>query len=537
VVDPPSTGAPLGTEVWTAVGSYGEARMRVADVQPLGEASRARVVTALSASRADDDFTYLDPTASTPGHDVYAKRINANHAAVDGLASLALPVAFGRGREGTLTITALLQARRQQVPGTVLEPTPYQRFDSDRELASVAVTIPGACAAKDEWDVRAWGRRDELALNNPLSTPALGPTQTSDAIVASGGAASWRGDFGRASVTAQVDGSEERYIPGTWLGGTAPAGSARASLGGALDGEWRATQIWSWEATARADGWSDTSDDPSLTPHSELRPTGHLGTQVRVGPVTLLAHGGAVARPPSFVELFGDRGEFIGNPSLRPESAWTIDAGGRVASKRSAPLRGRAEVALFGTWANDLIVFVPQGAYGQALATNIGSARILGIEAEAAASALGFELRVAYTGMTTENDSQCAATAGTLAPTTGCARPPLPGRPANDLVADLTYTLGTVRARWGLDAVTGMIADQVGTVLVPARVLNSAGLRFDVPGVRGLRLAVDVRNVFDERTTTYDGPLGPVHEPIGDAYEYPIPGRTFLASVRWATGE
>ena len=41
------------------------------------------------------------------------------------------------------------------------------------------------------------------------------------------------------------------------------------------------------------------------------------------------------------------------------------------------------------------------------------------------------------------------------------------------------------------------------------------------------------RNLFDVRTGTYDGALGPVREPIGDFYEYPLPGRTFLVSARF----
>ena len=64
--------APESTDVWAAAGSFGEARLRVGDVRALG--GGGRIATALSASRADDDFTYLDPTASSPGHDVYAKR-------------------------------------------------------------------------------------------------------------------------------------------------------------------------------------------------------------------------------------------------------------------------------------------------------------------------------------------------------------------------------------------------------------------------------------------------------------------------------
>jgi outer membrane cobalamin receptor len=541
VVDPPAPRAPTGSEVWAAAGSFGAARMRVADVRALGgEASGTRLVTALSASRADDAFTYFDPTLATPG---YSTRENSGHAAANGLVSLTTPLRGGRLNDATLTFTTLLQARHQQVPGTVLAPTPAQMLDSNRELASLAVALPSALGRPGgepggEWGARAWVRRDQLALTDRLATPAQGPTHTNDQIAATGGALSWNGALDPAlSVSAQVDGSEEIYAPGTWSGATTPPGATRTSLGGALDAEWHVTGAWSLTGSARGDAWNDTTGSaPSGSPssHAEAHPTGHLGTEVRAGPIVLAAHGGAVERAPSFVERFGDRGEFIGNPGLLPESAWTVDAGGRIASKTSAPVRGRAEVALFSTWATDLIVFVPQGAYGQAIATNIGQARMLGVEIEAAANAFGFDLRVAFTGMATENDSACAEASGAIGASTVCNRPQLPGRPADDLVADLAYTLGPVRARWGVDAVSGMIADSVGAVVVPPRVLNSAGLRLQVPGGRGVRLALDVRNVFDVRTATYAGAFGPVVEPIGDAYEYPLPGRSFLATVRFA---
>jgi hypothetical protein len=536
VLDPPTTRAPLGTEVWSAVGSYGTARMRVANVSALDASNQTRLVTALSASRADDDFSYFDPTASTPGHDVYATRLNSRHAAVNGLTSLALPVRFGPKDDGTLTVTTLLQARRQEIPGTVLAPTPSQVLDSNRELASVALAMPSGRSGHGEWTVRAWGRRDDLRLRYPDATAALGPSHTDDAIVATGGALEWGGpidDAQRASVQVHVDGSAERYAPSAWVGSPIPPGAERTSLGGAVDASYRATGAWTLTGTGRADVWNDASDDPSSPARVQARPTGHLGTELREGALTLSSHGGAVARAPSFVERYGDRGAFLGDPNLLPESAWTIDAGARVASDAREKVRGRVELAGFATWATDLIVFVPEGAYGRARATNIGRARILGLEAEAAASALGFELRASYTLLATANESECGAQTGSLSATAACDRPGLPGRPANDLVTDLTYTFAPLRFRYGVDAVSGMIADQVGAVVVPPRVLESAGVRLKVPHVRGLRLSFDARNLFNVRTATYDGALGPTREPIGDAYEYPIPGRTFLLSALW----
>ena len=84
MLEPPRPSAPTSTETWAAVGSYGEARMRVADVRDTG--GGARLVTAISASRADDNFSYLESDALDAGHDVYSTRQNAGHAAINGLA-------------------------------------------------------------------------------------------------------------------------------------------------------------------------------------------------------------------------------------------------------------------------------------------------------------------------------------------------------------------------------------------------------------------------------------------------------------------
>jgi hypothetical protein len=518
VLDAPRASAPESTDVWAAGGSFGEARLRMGDVRALGDGGR--IATALSASRADDDFTYLDPTASTPGHDVFTRRQNAGHAAVNGLVSWALPVRWSSGSAGTLTVTTLLQDRRQQLPGTVLGPTPLAQLDSDRELASAELT--GAVGA-GTWSARGWGRREGLALSDALASPALGPTRADQTIVAAGGSVGWRGrPVPAATVEVRADGSGERFAPGVVEGATPPPGATRGSAGAAVDAEWRALERLTAAASGRVDGWSGVASDGTKT--GEVRPTGHVGAEAVLEPATLAAHAGTTARPPSFVELYGDRGAFIGDSALRPESAWTVDAGARLA-RHLGPARVALEVAGFGTWAQDLITFVPTGAYGRSRATNIGRARLAGVEVDAR-MALGLvELRGAYTGLATENDAACTAATG------GCARPPLPGRPANDFVGDAMVHLGPAVVRAGVDALTGMVSDLSGSIGVPPRVLASAGVRVDV--TREVRLALDVRNLFDVRTGTYEGALGPVREPIGDSYEYPLPGRSFLVSARF----
>jgi hypothetical protein len=519
VLDPLRPTAPPVTEAWAAAGSYGEARLRAGDVRDVG--AGARVATAVSASRSDGDFTYLDPIASTPAHDVFTRRQNAGHAGANGLLSWTLPVRWTSASPGALTVTTLVQGRRQQLPGTVLGPTPFAQLDSDRELASAELS---GAAGSGTWSARGWGRREGLRLRDVSGSAALGPTRADQAITAAGGSVGWRGGApGTATVEARIDGSGERFDPQTIEGATAPPGATRASAGGALDAEWRATDHVILAGAGRLDGWSDVSGGGTTS--GELRPTGHAGVEVPLDQATLATHAGSTARPPSFVERYGDRGAFLGDAALRPESAWTMDAGVR-AWRRAAWARVAVELVGFVTWAQDLIAFVPTGAYGRSRATNIGRARLAGAELDLRAEAGPVELRVAYTGLVTENEAACTAAVG------GCDRPPLPARPAGDLVGDAIATVGPTSVRLGVDALSGMFADVAGSLAVPARVLASAGARLDV--ARGVRLAVDLRNLLDARVGTYEGALGPVREPIGDFYEYPLPGRTVLVSVRFS---
>jgi hypothetical protein len=518
VLDAPRPTSPQAVEAWAAAGSFGALRLRVGSIVDTG--SGARVATAVSASRSDDDFTYLDPLTSTPGHDVYRVRDNAAHAAVDALVAWSMPLRFGSGGEGALVVTTLCQDRRQELPGTVFAPTPFAYLESDRELGSVELT---RAVWGGTWIARVWGKREGSRLHDESVTAGPGPTDEDDVISAVGGTLGWRRRWAETvQVEAHLDSSSEQFEPGARAGAAAAPVARRDSAGAALDADVRLRPSTTLTGAARIDAWSDDQSDGSRG--GGTRPTGHLGFESDVGWFTAAAHAGTTGRQPSFVERFGDRGAFVGNPTLRPESAWTLDAGVRR-SLHVGGVRLATEAVGFATWADDLITFVPIGAYGRAQATNIGRARVLGVELDLRAAAGPFELRASYTGLATENEAACLAQVGP------CERPPLPGRPADDLVADALVHVGPWAARMGLDALDGLNADLAGGLPVPPRVLTSAGLRFDV--LPGLRLAFDVRNLFDVRFGTYDGVLGPVREPIGDSYAYPLPGRSVLASARF----
>ena len=327
-----------------------------------------------------------------------------------------------------------------------------------------------------------------------------------------------------ATLDARVDGGGEVYTPRDYEGAAPPPSATRASAGAGADAEWRPAERLTVAGSARVDAWSDATGDGGADASSSIRP-GTSASRSRWTGRRWRRTRGRRRGPPSFIERYGDRGAFVGDPSLRPESAWTVDAGAR-ASRRFEPLRVAFEVVGFATWAQDLITFVPTGAFGRSKATNIGRARLAGLELDLRAAAGPLEVRAAYTALATENDASCLAVVGT------CERPPLPGRPEQDLVADAIARVGAASVRAGVDAVTGAFADLTGSIAVPPRAFVSAGARVDVAA--GVRLAVDVRNLFDVRTGTYPGALGPVREPVGDFYEYPLPGRSVLVSARFS---
>jgi iron complex outermembrane receptor protein len=517
VIDPPRATDPPRCETWMAGGSFGSLRMRVSEIADAGHG--VRIASGLSASRTDGDFSYYDVNHNAPILDprAFVPRVNNDSAQASGLVSVTAPLK----NDVTLRATTMLQAREQGLPGSIYAPTPLQRLRFDRELVTVELGVP---AARGVVGAQAWAVRQGTDFRDPAGLVDLTASEQETTIFSAGGNVSYKARFGKFRIATKLDARGERYEPGTFVGPVTltPTGATRTGAGLGVDGEYVASRAVTVAASARIDGWYDASDSASSSGAFDARPNANVGVELGSGAIRFAAHGGYTSRPANFVERFGAPGGFRPNANLKPESAATIDAGVR-ASKRFGKLRLEGELALFAQDAQDLITFINVGANSIPQAQNVSSAIIAGVEAELIARFYGLELRASYTGLYTENDDYKS-------------HPPLPYRPAHDLVVDLSYQLGPFRLRYGLDGLFDMWTDAFGTVEVPSRVLHSAGLRLDVPKLRRVRVAFDVRNLFDLRTADYPQQfLGTsVPLPIGDVYSYPLPGRSFLLSVSWA---
>jgi iron complex outermembrane receptor protein len=251
-----------------------------------------------------------------------------------------------------------------------------------------------------------------------------------------------------------------------------------------------------------------------------VRPTGWL---------TIRAAAARSFRPPTFVELFGDRGGLIGNARLRPETAHTLDASARVAGAPHALFDGSVEVGYFRSDAQDRIVFRPNGQ-GISTPVNFGGSTIQGIEAAGQARLFKYALLGAAV---TWADSRI--TEGQPAHL-GNRLPHVPEWEV-DVTAGFEFA-PYVRAGWAFRYTAGTYDSRTNLFLQPPRPLHSAWVRLQ-PGPMWPWIAFEAHNLGD--VTTYDIRRDPIRSDTGDLVTVPVedfrgnplPGRSFLVSIGW----
>jgi iron complex outermembrane receptor protein len=237
--------------------------------------------------------------------------------------------------------------------------------------------------------------------------------------------------------------------------------------------------------------------------------------------LTLHGSAGRFVRFPTLLEQFGDGAFLLGQPALRPESAWGGDLGAALKlSRRRCALE--LEATFFGRRTTDLIAYVP--AAFAASAVNLEGARILGAEARAAAR-VGSWLNVSvdYTFLDAVNLSGDPGTDGRQ----------LPGRPRHQLDGRVELHRGPFRIYYALDYVDQIYRDPQNRNPIAGRVLHAMGAQ--VAHGR-FTFRVDVENLADLRVvplplggTLHQGETTPY--PLVDFFDYPLPGRAIYATL------
>ena len=243
--------------------------------------------------------------------------------------------------------------------------------------------------------------------------------------------------------------------------------------------------------------------------------------------LTLKANGGRFFRPPDFTELFGDRGGLIGNTNLRPEVGWQADLGVRVAGQAGSA-KGTAEITAFISNIKDQIVFV-QNSQRTSVPQNFGRAETRGLETSATFHLPWLDARFNATWVRALNLTETDELLGKR----------VPRIPTLELFEQVSVHHLGVRMGHQFSYTAANYWDAVNWLRAPPRPIHGAFARVS----RGpASLELSILNILDQRVVVVDrNPLDDtddarILQPLNDFFGFPLPGRAWMLTLRWAVG-
>jgi iron complex outermembrane receptor protein len=511
-----STAVPTENKVVLDVGTgsfgaqYGGAR---------GAWSRGRlhVYGGIHALTADGDFPYAKARLQ-PGDDANPRRLNNDLQQLDGTLRAVVDASEGR----RISAGVLLFDRTQGLPGMVLVGNPVARLGTRRARLSLDYESPQAWGPGGRLKITVYGNYELTRFDDPdANINSIPDTHARDRTYTLGGTTTWRSVARPWLILSGIlDLRDDRFSPSD----SGVTGSPGNRLFGAAGVE---TDFWierihldvipsvrvelSREETSGRNQFYKLL--PTSAPTSHVLPIARLALiEELTGSVSLRANVGRYARLPSLIELYGNTGLLLGDPTLKPERGLNADLG-LVLSWSKGSSRVSWSTSTFASFIDDLIEY--QYGSGHARPRNVGSARILGVETEANLQ-LGRHLRATLAGMLSDprNTSPIEAENGHQ----------LPLRPRYRFFARPEWRAIEVADRTFLgiyvecDATGRDYPVPSNIVEIPARLLFGAGAYADLPA--GFSLRFTAQNLGNSN--------------IYDLIGYPLPGREFYLTLAWS---
>ncbi len=224
--------------------------------------------------------------------------------------------------------------------------------------------------------------------------------------------------------------------------------------------------------------------------------------------ITVKSNLARYVREPSFFELFGDRGIFVGNPDLQSEEGTNFDAGFAIDQAFSDRFinRVRFQSAFFVSRIDNLITRT-YDARGIGKADNVSQAEIIGVENELDVDFIrNLRLICRYTWQDAQNNSDIAVFDGNQ----------LPGRFEHSWLARLEYRLydATFYSEYIREA--NMFYDTANLLEAQTQSTFNAGVSWLW---QSWLLTLEADNIGGDRYEDFNG--------------YPQPGRSFFMSLKY----
>jgi len=501
-----------------------------------GEPADALAVAEVFRTRGN--FSYFDDNGTTYNLIDDHLRARENNDKLQGTLHLRARVGDEHLR---LTLLDALMLRDEGLAGVADAPAEQARLSTTRNLGVAQLSASGG---QNRAVARAWGWQRGERYDDRAGEIGAGSQWIDDQAASWGVLGSVRHGHGALAMTeitallrrdtwrstdlleGDVAGPRGRLVEGLTASGALWLDHDRVALQPKLVG-----LILDDTDLGGPSGQASVIDPVDATTHAHADPW--LGALWRPRPwLTLKANAGTALRPPDLSELFGDRGVMVGNPELVPERARTADLGLRAELASDGALAGSAELTGFATRTRDLIAYVQTGQR-VLVPINLGDTRVGGLEG-ALDWSLGdwLESRTALTWTSSKNLSKDPEYAGKQ----------LPRVPEWDLSQSTALVWeGRLSARLGhsFTYVDDDYLDAVNVERAAPRAVHGAWLRLGYPAT-GLSLELDALNLANRRAEVVArNPVNPSDPSralvaITDLSGYPLPGRSFLLSLRWS---
>ncbi len=477
---------------------------------------RLHVYGGIHAMTANGDFPYAKANLQ-PGDDPNPRRLNNDLQQLDGTLRAVVDASEGR----RISAGLLLFGRSQGLPGMVLVGSPVARLGTTRARLSLDYESPNALGLGGRVKSTVYGNYELTHLDDPHPDINSVATDAHDRTYTVGETTTWRHVTRPWLVlSGLVDLRYDEFSPSD----TEVTGSPGNRLFGAVGLE---TDFWiqrihldvipsmrvevSREETSGRNQFYKSLATSAPTHH--VLPIARLALIEKLtGSVSLRANVGRYARLPSLIELYGNTGLLLGDPTLKPERGLNADIG-PVVSWSSGSSRVSWSTAAFASFIDDLIAY--RYGSGHARPWNVGSARILGVESEANLQ-LGKHFRATLAGMLSDalNTSPIEAQNGRQLPLRPRYR--FFARPEWRAIEVTGYTFLGIYAE--CDATGRNHADPNNLVELPSRLIFGAGAYADLPA--GFSIRFTAQNLGNSN--------------IYDLIGYPLPGREFYLTLGWS---
>ncbi|MBP7127148.1 TonB-dependent receptor [Myxococcota bacterium] len=455
-------------------GSFGTFWLKGFTVQPLGR--RTGVLAGAGGRRTEGRFPFRDSNGVLRQRD---------HAAASSLEALVrVDGITGSGwRLGALVEGAFTD---RQEPGLEQFPSATATQRDSRLILSATASGPLPGSLPGTLEGALFYRRLAFVYQDPK--PPMGPP-TASTLVAHGIGGRLRAEIGPwpvASLFASLEGTGD--LGRVYRVTRAPQRPARGTVAGALG--------------ARIGRPADPFEV-----FGEARVLWAQGAGVRVAPrlgawwspwkpLRLFLNGSRAFRLPTLEELHFDVGFVQGNPDLRPEEAWTWDAGIEAAD----PGTWRLRASYFENHLDNLILFLPRSAF-LVKADNSGRATMRGVEALGEFQWRFLSIRASYTFLWSAF---------------GASGLSLPDRPAHVVQGEVGLAFGPFRLALLPGWQSSFYLDRFESTSEEARFRLDARLEWRFQDA--VRVSLEARNLTDQRDAV-------------DSLQRPLPGFSLFTQV------